>query len=136
MTANLVHNFPDGNVTEHKIPKITPAEWKIKINPNEISGSHKLIVQIKGKRPDGKLVDSFLKEKIIMVGTSDENKPIEKNPNESEQSMKVKVNWLMVVLRVLTFNILLAAMAFALYKFWPVIRDKFIPKPGKELVHG
>ena len=46
------------------------------------------------------------------------------------------VNWTMVSLRVLVFNILLAITVFGCYKLWPIIITKLSPMPSKELVNG
>lgn len=137
--VDVEHILPSNDKREHKVPRINPAEWRIDIDPEGQAGSHELIIRVAGNRPDGSAISSTLEKKTFSIEgkvavTPQEEKKAMSN-EEHIESGESKTNWLMVSLRLLVFNIMFGLIGFAGYKIWPVIRNKIIPSPPKELVH-
>lgn len=140
-TMNIIveHYLPSGEKREHEVIRVSPAEWRIDIDPQGNSGTHEIILHVKGKRPNGKAISSTLEKRSFSVdGELPENPKQDPAVLPEENIPEAKDNetsWLMISLQLLAFNILFGLIGFAAYKFWPAIRDKIIPNPTKELVH-
>jgi hypothetical protein len=65
----------------------------------------------------------------------DIEKITEKKP-ESVEEETPDINWTLISLRILVFNIFVCGFIFALYKLWPLLKKKLIPSPIKEVTHG
>ncbi len=155
MRIVATQTLPSGETVERRVPRISTAEWQLKLDASTSSGKHEITLRIIGNRADGSEVDATLAPLSIYIGEAPEaeSKPetaddteqpaehdkgheAEKHIPEAETETATETNWLMVSLRVLLFNLLLAGIGFGMYKMWPKAAKRLFPNPGEELVHG
>ena len=134
------HTSPNGEVTDYKISRKSSSEWSLEIMHGNVAGEHTVTLHIVGKTTDGKAIDETLNPQTINIGQVAKAKKkdiaiITSTTNDAPKNDS-SVNWTMVSLRVLVFNILLAITVFGCYKLWPIIITKLSPMPSKELVNG
>lgn len=144
MRATVMHKAPTGKETEIRIPRINPAEWRLEMDEKNNPGQHQLTIHIMGNRPDGAPVDTLLKPVKVVIGDKDTAiKPIENSeekgghsPSKQENiapgdKSEPEVNWLMIGLRILVFNILLIIVIFGIIKLRPLILKKLAANPAE-----
>ncbi|NOX76826.1 MAG: VWA domain-containing protein [Gammaproteobacteria bacterium] len=153
MRIVATQTLPNGELVEHRVPRVSTAEWQLKLDASTASGKHDIILHIIGNRADGSEVDTTLTPLSIHIGEAPETEAIPETISDAEQPAEhnddheaeehspeaetaVETNWLMVSLRVLLFNILLVAIGFGIYKMWPKATQRLFPNPGEELAHG
>ena len=141
------HTLPNGETNKIIVPRVNPSEWATEYSTDAIAGKHEIIINITGNDYNGKPIDATLPTLIMTtdektISTNDEAK---NNANEDQSTNKLDsatgdegeaINWVMVTLRVATFNLMLMAICFALYKLWPHVRHKIIPTALEDVTHG
>jgi uncharacterized protein (TIGR03503 family) len=147
MRVMLMHKLPDGEELETRIPRVSPAEWRLPIDVKDNPGKHDFILHVIGSRPDGSPIDTRLapikfdtnsmKSEIVQPEKeAPKNEPLQVKKENPHQTDNSTINWLMVGLRVLVFNILIAALIFGLFKAVPLVLKRLVPHPVEDLANG
>jgi uncharacterized protein (TIGR03503 family) len=136
--------FPNGKSNSIEIPQVNPSEWAAEFLSNGVQGKHEIIINITGNDHDGKPISATLP--VLIMTTNEEIKPHD-NGEESKSSKdqidgtqaiqtEGSISWVMVTLRVATFNLMLITICFGLYKLWPHVRHKIISNTLEDTTHG
>lgn len=139
MRVLLTHTLPNGDIHEYKVPRKSTSEWYLEIDHNNLLGQHIIDFHIIGNTNDGESIDKILNSQTINIGNIN-NDIAKKNNNPVEDMVDsgkedIAINWVMVSLRILVFNLLLAFIAFGFYKLWPIIFGILSPPPRKDFAN-
>jgi hypothetical protein len=138
-----IHTLPNGEIKNTEISRISPSEWVQEISSDGLSGNHKVIVKISGTSKSGKNIKSRLSPLTVFIdeknATSIENHDHKEvvdnnvlNPS-SDMTDDNEISWEIVTLKVGIFNITIMMLSFAIYKYYPQIRQKFNPNLFEEV---
>lgn len=139
------HTLPDGESNKITMSQVSPSEWVTEYSTDGIAGKHEVIINITGSDSNGKQIESTLPALIMTTnkGTVSTNDEVKNKDNKEQTNTKLDsateedaIDWIMVTLRVITFNLMLIMVCFALYKLWPHIRHKIIPNILEDVTHG
>lgn len=136
--------FPNGETNSIEIPQVNPSEWATEFLSDGDQGKHEIIINITGNDHDGKPISARLPPLILTTNEeiSARDKGVEskssKDHTDGAQDIQAEgsTSWIMVSLRVATFNLMLITICFGLYKLWPHIRHKIIPNTLEDTTHG
>jgi hypothetical protein len=135
------HVSPGQDAQKYDIPQVSPSEWRIDFIDQSSSGTHKISILLNAKQKNGNPIDLTLPtinyEMSKGIISKDES-PKDKQSSTTEQnklasddnkSAITPINWFMVSLRVLMFNVLLIIFIVAGYKLWQPVSNKLFALP-------
>ncbi|MCF6260728.1 MAG: VWA domain-containing protein [Gammaproteobacteria bacterium] len=138
LKITAIYFQPDDNNKKYPIKKTSPAEWKLTIPTNNISGTHKITLKIIGKNKSGKLINITTEPENILIGDkkteSHSEKPAIEDNNDTTDNEKI--SWISVIFSLLGFNIALIVSVFFLYKLWMKYKYKLLPLPCEAIDNG
>ena len=138
------HKLPNGKSKKTNIERLTPAEWSHEFSTDGLKGKHKVTIKVNGKNKNGKSIKTTLKPLYLTVNdespalSEDKNKPTEITVDHEEDtgSENESFSWVMVSLKIGSFNIIILALLFLLYKYLPKIKQKMTPPLFEEATDG
>jgi uncharacterized protein (TIGR03503 family) len=145
INVTTTHTLPNGETNKIEMPRVNPSEWATEYSIDGAPGKHEIIINITGKDYNGKPIDATLPSLIMTTNeeTISTNNEVENETDKDKTNNKPDsaideeaINWTMVTLRVITFNLMLIIICFALYKLWPHVRHKIISNTLEDATHG
>lgn len=137
LKITALYSRPDDDNKKYPIKKTSPAEWRLIIPTDNISGTHKITLKIVGKDENEKPINITTETENILIGHAKTDnhpeKPVIKNNDDDENG---KTSWLSIIFSVLVFNLLLIISIFFLYKLWIKYKHKLLPLPCEEIDNG
>ena len=138
------HKLPNGKSKKVNVERLSPAEWSHEFSTEGLKGKHKVTIKVNGKKNDGKSIKTTLKPLYFTVKdepptlTEGKNKPTEIPVDHEEDtgSEEESFSWAMVSLKIGSFNIVILALLFLLYKYLPKIKQKMTPPLFEETTDG
>lgn len=138
------HKLPNRKSNKANMERLSPAEWSHEFSTEGLKGKHKVTIKVNGKKNDGKSIKVTLKPLYFTVKdeplplTEGKNKPTEIPVDHEEDagSENESFSWAMVSLKIGSFNIIILALLFSLYKYLPKIKQKMTPPLFEEATDG
>jgi uncharacterized protein (TIGR03503 family) len=135
------HTWPDTKKDKYVIPKKNSTERTQKLLTNNIAGIHRINIHVTGNDNNGNDLDFSIAESAIQVGDISETPKIhheeldtspahEEDPNEETES------WTSILLKALSFNLILISLGFIASRLWKKYKYKLLPDPCEEIING
>lgn len=136
MRVKAIHKSPNEEITESNVPRVSPAEWAAEFSTEDKPGKHEITITLIGNNDAGDAIDVTLDPlTIIIEGVTTPKKDNAKpEKNDAHEEPESPINWLVVTIKIVLFNLVIIIILFLLYKFWPTIRRKIIPALTEETV--
>ena len=112
MQVTAIHKSPNGDKNTAKVKNINPAEWAHEFPTKEITGKHKVTINISGHTKSGKSIKSTLRP-LTPVIDSKTPPDIENEATSDEDSVNDNTfSWAMVSLKIGIFNLFFISFIF------------------------